>query len=187
MAHAGSSAYFVYPRYDWGARPCSVPGQQVGLVVNKRTTIFSGGTNGGGSRASTAIEGWPHAGFCPLGRIAEDGPIPERYFLTESSSSSYPVRTRLKHALRGNSGFSPQPTSGGTALTQKYAIETGKPLTLSPESKALHFLGPVLGPGSPFLPQCCRTSPFGTGKGPDFARRALMQQLNPTDLTFRKA
>src|SRR5262249_8972187 len=35
-----------------------------------------------------------HAGWCPLGRKAEDGPIPARYRLRETDSEDYSVRTR---------------------------------------------------------------------------------------------
>ncbi len=34
-----------------------------------------------------------HGGWCPRGRLAEDGRIPDRYRLTETDSSDYAVRT----------------------------------------------------------------------------------------------
>ncbi len=37
----------------------------------------------------------PCGGYVPKGRLAEDGPISDKYPLTESYSSSYTVRTRL--------------------------------------------------------------------------------------------
>jgi predicted Rossmann fold nucleotide-binding protein DprA/Smf involved in DNA uptake len=37
----------------------------------------------------------PCGGYVPKGRLAEDGPISDKYPLTESYSSSYAVRTRL--------------------------------------------------------------------------------------------
>lgn len=37
--------------------------------------------------------GIPHGGWCPKGRVAEDGIIPPQYQLKESFSSAYPPRT----------------------------------------------------------------------------------------------
>jgi hypothetical protein len=37
----------------------------------------------------------PHRGWCPKGRLAEDGPIPPRYNLTEAPNSNNPQRTEL--------------------------------------------------------------------------------------------
>lgn len=37
----------------------------------------------------------PHGGWCPKGRKAEDGVIPERYRLTETRTKHYQERTRL--------------------------------------------------------------------------------------------
>ena len=149
------------------------------MVKKPGTTIFSGGQTGVDRAAlDWAIEkGWPHAGFCPLGRIAEDGTIPERYLLTESSSSSYSVRTRLNVMhCEATLVLSPQPTSGGTALTQKYAIETGKPFfTLSPESKALHFeeFSLFLARERPSSLNVAGPRLSEWERGPDFARQAL--------------
>lgn len=36
----------------------------------------------------------PHGGWCPKGRIAENGPIPAQYVLFETESSHYSVRTQ---------------------------------------------------------------------------------------------
>ena len=35
----------------------------------------------------------PHGGWIPKGRLAEDGPLPEKYQLQEMPTSSYPKRT----------------------------------------------------------------------------------------------
>ena len=36
-----------------------------------------------------------HGGWCPAGRLAEDGSVPSRYELPETDSAEYPVRTEL--------------------------------------------------------------------------------------------
>ena len=60
-------------------------------------TIVSGGQTGVDRAAlDWAIEkGWPHGGYCPKGRIAEDGLIPGKYNLKEIKSGKYRIRTRL--------------------------------------------------------------------------------------------
>jgi len=57
--------------------------------------IVSGGQTGADRAAlDWAIEhGVPHGGWCPNGRLAEDGSIDPRYRLQETPSSSYPQRT----------------------------------------------------------------------------------------------
>ena len=101
-----------------------------------KLTIVSGGQTGVDRIAlDWAIEhGCPHGGYCPKGRIAEDGVIPRRYNLMETKSSKYPIRTRLNiiHS-DGTLILSPLPLTGGTALTAKYAEEEGKFIsTISP-------------------------------------------------------
>jgi hypothetical protein len=58
--------------------------------------IVSGGQTGvdrGALDAAIALQ-IEHGGWCPRGRRAEDGVIPERYQLRETSSRRYQVRTR---------------------------------------------------------------------------------------------
>jgi len=59
-------------------------------------TIVSGGQTGVDRAAlDVALElGLNCGGWCPRGRRAEDGPIPNRYPLHETPSPYYPVRTR---------------------------------------------------------------------------------------------
>ena len=45
--------------------------------------------------------GVPHGGWCPKGRLAEDGTIPARYQLRESDSADYCVRTE-QNVLEGD-------------------------------------------------------------------------------------
>ena len=57
--------------------------------------IVSGGQTGvdrGALDAAIAL-GIAHGGWCPRGRLAEDGRIPDRYELLETDSPDYSVRT----------------------------------------------------------------------------------------------
>lgn len=59
--------------------------------------IISGGQTGvdRGSLLAAMAVGIPHGGWCPKGRRAEDGVIPDHFFLEECDSRDYLVRTRL--------------------------------------------------------------------------------------------
>lgn len=67
-------------------------------------------------------------GWCPKGRRSEDGIIPLKYTLLETSSSAYPQRTR-QNVLDSDATliFTYRAPQGGTALTIKYAIKYKKP------------------------------------------------------------
>lgn len=92
--------------------------------------IISGGQTGVDRAALDFAlgRGIPCGGWCPAGRRAEDGPIPECYPLRETETEVYPQRTRqnVRDAdatvivTRG----SPR---GGTALTVRMALTFGKP------------------------------------------------------------
>ena len=59
------------------------------------TQIISGGQTGadrGGLDAAMAL-GIPHGGWCPKGRLAEAGRIPDKYNLQETSTKNYLQRT----------------------------------------------------------------------------------------------
>jgi len=94
------------------------------------TKIVSGGQTGVDRAAlDVAVElGLSCGGWCPRGRRAEDGTIPDRYPLKETSSAGYPQRTRCNvldsdGTLLVTRG---RPT-GGTALTMKIVSATSKP------------------------------------------------------------
>ena len=58
--------------------------------------IISGGQTGA-DRAALDVSiklGIPHCGWVPKGRIAEDGPLSERYLLKEMPTDSYAERTK---------------------------------------------------------------------------------------------
>lgn len=68
-------------------------------------------------------------GWCPAGRRAEDGRIPERYPLRETPSPEYAERTRRN--VRDSDGtliLGRRPLRGGTALTAAHAEALGRPL-----------------------------------------------------------
>ncbi len=91
--------------------------------------IISGGQTGVDRAAlDTAIElDIPHGGWCPRGRRAEDGVIPDHYQLREHTSEFYADRTRQNVIdsdgtliLYGNR------LEGGSLLTARFAEEQEK-------------------------------------------------------------
>ncbi len=95
--------------------------------------IISGGQTGVDRAAlDVALEqGIPCGGWCPQGRRAEDGRIPDHYPLQESSSPDYPLRTRLNvEDSDGTLIITHGSPRGGTALTLKLAKQMGKPFLL---------------------------------------------------------
>ena len=93
-------------------------------------SIVSGGQTGAdraGLDAAIAF-GIPHGGWCPKGRVAEDGIIPERYQLTETEGASYLARTErnVKHS-DGTVIFTIGPIAGGSSRTADFARRHRKP------------------------------------------------------------
>jgi hypothetical protein len=67
------------------------------MISYRPVKIISGGQTGadrGGLDAAIEL-GIKHGGWCPLGRKAEDGRIPDIYKLKQHPSSDYPPRTAL--------------------------------------------------------------------------------------------
>jgi hypothetical protein len=94
-------------------------------------TIISGGQTGADRAAlDFAIRfGISHDGWCPRGRLAEDGPLDECYRLRETPLSKYDQRTRWNVRDRDATlvvTIQAKPT-GGTALTLGAARQQGKP------------------------------------------------------------
>jgi hypothetical protein len=74
----------------------------------------------------------PCGGWCPRGRRAEDGPIPESYPLRETPSAAYPERTAWN--VRDSDGtlvITRGRPRGGTALTVSLARRAGKPVMVA--------------------------------------------------------
>jgi hypothetical protein len=94
-------------------------------------TILSGGQTGA-DRAALDFSiraGIPHEGWCPRGRLAEDGRLDSHYNLRETPSAKYDERTRWN--VRDSDAtlvitIKPKAT-GGTGLTLGIARQLGKP------------------------------------------------------------
>jgi|SRR6516164_861697 hypothetical protein len=92
--------------------------------------IVSGGQTGVDRAALDVARelGIPCGGWCPRGRRAEDGAIPERYPLQETENSAYPQRTEWN--VRDSDGtlvLTRGRPRGGTALTIELAGRLEKP------------------------------------------------------------
>lgn len=109
--------------------------------MRRQLRVVSGGQTGV-DRAALEVAAFleiEHGGWCPLGRLAEDGLIPDRFSMRETDTTDYAVRTRWN--VRDSDAtliVAPKPLSGGTALTAGAARELGRPLRvldpLGPES-----------------------------------------------------
>jgi hypothetical protein len=92
--------------------------------------VISGGQTGadrGGLDAAIDL-GIPHGGWCPKGRRAEDGTIPQKYPLQETDSTDYPARTeRNVTEADGTVVFTFGPPARGSVLTLKLALKHRKP------------------------------------------------------------
>lgn len=93
-------------------------------------TVVSGGQTGVDRAAlDVALElGFPVGGWCPKGRLAEDGAIDCRYSLRETKSTNYAERTR-KNVIDsdGTLILAEGELTGGTALTEQFTSQYGKP------------------------------------------------------------
>lgn len=92
--------------------------------------IVSGGQTGvdRGALDAAIFLGIEHGGWCPRGRLAEDGIIPARYELTETDSAKYPIRTQRNVIdSDGTLILYEGELQGGTALTLRFAKEHNKP------------------------------------------------------------
>ena len=71
----------------------------------------------------------PHGGWIPKGRIAEDGPLPDKYQLQEMPTSSYPKRTEQNVIdSDGTVIFSRGKPTGGTDYIRKMVLKHKKKL-----------------------------------------------------------
>lgn len=70
----------------------------------------------------------PAGGWCPRGRLAEDGTIGPTYPMSETETSVYAERTRLNvHDSDGTLILAWGELAGGTAITRVFALQLGKP------------------------------------------------------------
>lgn len=108
--------------------------------------IVSGGQTGV-DRAALDVAlslGLPCGGWCPQGRLAEDGVIPESYPLVETPCADYAQRTHWNvRDADGTLILVGGPFGGGTAYTLETARNLGKPhlivdLDQNPLPQAVH-------------------------------------------------
>jgi len=93
--------------------------------------IVSGGQTGVDRAALDAALAYvvPIGGWCPKGRRAEDGRIPDRYPLEETPTETYEQRTAWN--VRDSDGtliITDGSLEGGTALTMREAERQGRPV-----------------------------------------------------------
>lgn len=100
--------------------------------------IVSGGQTGVDRAAlDVALElGISCGGWCPKGRLAEDGPIPGRYPLRETRTARYARRTLWN--VRDSDAtliLAREPLVGGTAYTERCSRELERPcLVVAPDA-----------------------------------------------------
>ncbi len=93
--------------------------------------IISGGQTGADRAAlDVAIKlNIPHGGWVPRGRLAEDGPIPDKYQLQEMPTESYPSRTEQNVIdSDGTLIIARGKLSGGSDYTREMALKHKKQL-----------------------------------------------------------
>jgi hypothetical protein len=93
--------------------------------------VISGGQTGADRGAlDAAIDlGLARGGFCPKGRLAEDGVIPPCYQFEETASGEYEERTRMNvEAADATVVFSYGPPTGGSAFTVTCAETVSRPV-----------------------------------------------------------
>jgi len=92
--------------------------------------IVSGGQTGVDRAALDAAirHGIPHGGWCPRGRLSEDGTVPAQYTLRETDSWDYAERTE-KNVIDsdGTLILNTGKFDGGTRLTRDFAEEHHRP------------------------------------------------------------
>jgi putative molybdenum carrier protein len=99
------------------------------LIVPGVYRIISGGQTGadrGGLEAAMAL-GLEHGGWCPLGRRAEDGTIPDQYKLHETDTREYGKRTLYNVRDSDGTAIFGKAFGPGSRLTAKLAMQLGRP------------------------------------------------------------
>ncbi|MDG2219960.1 MAG: putative molybdenum carrier protein [Rubripirellula sp.] len=94
------------------------------------TCVVSGGQTGvdrAGLDVAIAV-GIMHGGWCPAGRLSEDGSVPSRYQLRETETSEYPPRTE-QNVIDSDATLIlfEKELKGGTRLTRRFCRRHNKP------------------------------------------------------------
>ncbi|MCS7048331.1 MAG: putative molybdenum carrier protein [Verrucomicrobiae bacterium] len=93
--------------------------------------IVSGGQTGvdRGALDAALAAGFPCGGWCPAGRLAEDGALDSRYPLQELPGGDYAART-LRNVLDSDATLILHhgPMRGGTLQTWEFCRDHGKPV-----------------------------------------------------------
>ncbi len=95
--------------------------------------IISGGQTGvdRGALDAAIFLGMPCGGWCPEGRMAEDGAISKKYPLKEIKGGYYDDRTKKNaEEADGTLIIYDHTLAGGTLFTHEVSIQTGKPVFL---------------------------------------------------------
>jgi hypothetical protein len=98
--------------------------------VSPRKIVSGGQTGADRGALDAAIElDIEHGGFCPAGRRAEDGRIPDEYRLTETASADYAERTE-KNVVDSDGTLlvTRGRATGGSALTARLNGRHHRPL-----------------------------------------------------------
>ena len=112
------------------ASSCSDPRTLADMPLSKLVTGGQSGVDRGALDAALAA-GFSCGGWCPPGRAAEDGPIPERYPVTEMPGGSYRERTK-RNVIESDATLVIyfEQLHGGTEQTVLDCIELEKPYKL---------------------------------------------------------
>ena len=118
------------PMFQGGAELFSKVGRLHSANQWRPSMIISGGQTG----VDRAALDWaiahkvPHGGWCPKGRLASDGRLPDHYQLIETASAGYSQRTRA-NVMQADATLilTCGPLVGGSKLTLRFACGTSKP------------------------------------------------------------
>ena len=113
-----------------------------GIQVRVEKIVSGGQTGVDRAALDAAISlGIPHGGWCPKGRIAEDGVIPSHYQLNETDSADYPTRTEL-NVIDSDATLIlyRDELQGGTDLTRRLAKKHEKPYLLVDLSERMNAI-----------------------------------------------
>jgi len=145
--------------------------------------IISGGQTGVDRAAlDAALEiGVEIGGWCPKGRLAEDGVIPDKYPLKEMPSPSYKQRT-LKNVIHSDGTaiiYFAKP-SGGTEQTIAFCIKEKKPYLLIdadeiPIAKAAGKIEQFMNQNSISILNVAGPRASSESKGYDYTKQLIMR------------